>query len=90
MDPGHYVEWKGNHISLKAKFQEKRSQGWEDVSVGQVMVIQALEPAFSPQHPCKKSQTRHCASVTPILKGPGWDKRISRQAGQPNQPVSEL
>lgn len=53
MDPGHsYVECIGNHISLTAKFQEKGSQGWAVVSVGQVMVIQALEPAFSPQFSC--------------------------------------
>lgn len=84
-----------SHISytLTAKFQEKGSQGWEVISVGQVMVIQALESAFSPQHSCKKkkkSQMRHCASVTPVVKGAGWNRRISRQAGQPSQPVSEL
>lgn len=38
----------------------------------------------------KKSQMRHCASVTPVVKGAGWNRRISRQAGQPSQPVSEL
>lgn len=82
-----------SHISytLTATFQEKGSQGWEVISVGQVMVIQALESAFSPQHSCKKKKKKPGEALclcNPSSEGCKLEQKAI-QAGWAAKPASQ-
>lgn len=77
-----------SHISWSQVSRERKCQGWEDVSVGQVMVIQALEPAFSPQHPCKKKPDEALCLCTPSTEGSRLGQK-DIQAGWAAKPASQ-